>query len=185
LESLAATVVTGATAFAATNLDDLVLLAAFFSDRAYRARSVVAGQYAGIAILYAASVAAALAAWVIPQGYVVFLGLLPIAIGLKKLHDGAAALPDAPGSASMAGVAAVTVANGGDNIAVYVPLFATRAFDQVLTIGAVFSVMTALWCYCAFRLVSHPEWGRAIRAQGERWLPYMLIALGLWILSGF
>ena len=175
---------TGAVAFAATNLDDLVLLAAFFADRSYRPRSVVAGQYAGIALLYGASAAAAFAAWVIPQGYIALLGLLPIAIGVAKLREASDSKKALPRTGSLFSVAAVTVANGGDNVAVYVPVFATRALADVLIIGAVFAVMTALWCYAASRLVFHPGWGHAIRRHGRRAVPWVLIALGAWILLG-
>jgi cadmium resistance protein CadD (predicted permease) len=181
LESLAEALLTGAAAFAATNLDDLVLLTAFFGDRMYRPGSVIAGQYAGIALLYGVS----LAAFVIPQAYAALLGVLPIAIGLKKLFETRAAAAQLPHSGSMLSVATVTVANGGDNIAVYVPLFAAYPKNEVWLIGAVFAAMTALWCYAAWRLVAHPGLGQAIRAHGHRVLPWVLIALGVWILLGF
>ena len=37
--------------FAATNLDDLILLIGLFSDPTFSARRIVEGQFAGIAIL--------------------------------------------------------------------------------------------------------------------------------------
>ncbi len=175
---------TGVAAFAATNLDDLVLLVAFFADRTYRPRSVVSGQYAGIGLLYAASVAAAQAAVIVPEGYVRLLGVLPIAIGVKRLFERAEESPDLPRTGMALSVAAVTVANGADNIAVYVPLFATRHAAELAVIGLIFALMTALWCWGAYRLVTHPEWGRAIRARGQRLVPWVLMALGAGILLG-
>jgi hypothetical protein len=41
------------------------------------------------------------------------------------------------------------MANGGDNIAVYTALFASRGGFEVATIGIVFAVMTGLWCFAA------------------------------------
>jgi cadmium resistance protein CadD (predicted permease) len=181
---LESALLTGVAAFAATNLDDLFLLTAFFADRAYRARSVVAGQYAGIGLLYGASLAAALAAVVVPEGYVRLLGVLPVAIGLKRLFAGAEESQDLPHTGAALSVAAVTLANGADNIAVYVPLFAVRPRAELAVIGVVFALMTALWCWGAYRLVTHPHWGHAIRTRGHRLVPWALIALGAGILLG-
>jgi cadmium resistance protein CadD (predicted permease) len=43
----------------------------------------------------------------------------------------------------VASVAAVTIANGGDNIGTYAPLFATSTSSQVAVFIFVFAVMTA------------------------------------------
>src|SRR5687768_14137157 len=71
--------------FAATNVDDVFLLAAFFADRHLRARSVVLGQFLGIGALVAASAAAAWAALAVPAGYPALLGAVPLALGLRGL----------------------------------------------------------------------------------------------------
>jgi cadmium resistance protein CadD (predicted permease) len=73
--------------FASTNVDDLVLLAAFFSDPHLRARSVVAGQFLGIGALVSFSAAAALAVMTVPEGYVAFLGVVPLTLGLRGLPE--------------------------------------------------------------------------------------------------
>ena len=44
-------VILGATAFAATNLDDAFVLLLFFGDRRYRARHVFIGQALGVGLL--------------------------------------------------------------------------------------------------------------------------------------
>jgi cadmium resistance protein CadD (predicted permease) len=76
----------------------------------------------------------------------------------------------------------VTVANGGDNIGVFVPLLATRPAWQIAAIGLVFAVMTALWCLLGHWLVHHPALGIPIRRYGHRTLPFLLIAFGVLIL---
>jgi cadmium resistance protein CadD (predicted permease) len=80
-------------------------------------------------------------------------------------------------------VAAVTLANGGDNLGVYIPLFA-REPSHIPLYAAVFAVMTALWCHAGYRLVHHSALGNHIRRHGRAVMPVVLIALGLWILSG-
>jgi cadmium resistance protein CadD (predicted permease) len=184
VESVAGIILTGVAAFAATNVDDLFLLVAFFGDRSFRPRHVVAGQFAGIAVLWGASAVAALAALMIPRDWLSLLGLVPVALGARMLWDRKQEKAELPASSSVLGVAAVTVANGGDNIGLYAPLFANSPAYAIALMGLVFAGMTALWCYAASRLVSHPALGGAIRRYGSRAVPFVLIALGLWILFG-
>src|SRR5690349_18227599 len=75
----------GIAVFASTNIDDIFLLSAFFADRHLTTRSVVIGQFAGIAALVAASALAALAAIAVPEAWVALLGLVPLALGIRKL----------------------------------------------------------------------------------------------------
>jgi cadmium resistance protein CadD (predicted permease) len=178
--------------FASTNVDDIFVLLGFFADPKFRPRQVVIGQYLGIAALYAASVLASLISLVIPAAYIGLLGLAPIFLGLKKLwmlQEGSGA-DDAPedhekvsaGHGNIVAVAAVTIANGGDNISIYTPLFATRAIDEIAVIAIVFVLMTALWLGVAHFLVNHPTIGRPIRRYGHRAVPFVLVALGTLIL---
>ena len=76
---------------------------------------------------------------------------------------------------------AVTIANGGDNLGVYIPLLA-RNPELVWLYAAVFAVMTGLWCLLAYRLIQHRVIGERVRRYGHVVLPFVLIGLGLWIL---
>ena len=176
-------------AFASTNVDDIFVLLGFFADPAFRARHVVLGQYLGIGTLVAVSLVCSLIALVIPPGYIGLLGLLPIGIGAKKLweawrggEDSEEERHPAPGAHKIFAVAAVTIANGGDNIGVYVPMLATRSLNETLVLLAVFAVMTALWCFVAHFLVNHRALGAPIRRYGHLVLPWVLIAIGIGIL---
>src|SRR6266481_1625840 len=71
--------------FASTNIDDAFVLVGFSADKDFRVRDVVIGQYAGVSALCAVSAIAALISLVIPPAYIGLLGLIPIAIGVKKL----------------------------------------------------------------------------------------------------
>ena len=192
------TIAVGIALFASTNIDDIFLLSAFFADRHLAARSVVLGQFLGIGALTGASAAAAMASLVIPEGWTALLGFVPLALGVQKLWhlragdrdvgagDGARdreqALERRMHSQVFA-VAGVTVANGGDNLAVYIPVFASslRAIPiHMLT----FAVMTALWCLAGYALVNNALIGERIRRYGHILLPVVLIAVGAWILRG-
>ncbi len=186
------TLLLAVTLFVATNIDDLFILVGFFADPKFRAREVFAGQYLGMIVLFAVSVIAALAAIVIPGKYVGLLGLAPIAIGIKQLldlwrdaddDDGDTGHRQAgSGGARIMAVAAITVANGGDNLGVYIPVFAVRSLADNLVIGAAFIVMTAAWCVFAHWLVSHPTLGSPLRRYSPRVMPWLLIGLGVLIL---
>lgn len=191
----------GILAFTSTNLDDLFLLAAFFADRRLHRLSIVIGQYLGIGALVLASTLAALLARTIPDGWIALLGLVPLLLGLSKLWAlrVSAANIERNGDArciqeqehtterrlrwSVLSVAGVTVANGGDNVAVYIPLFAT-AFDAITTYALTFALMTGVWCVIGYWLVNNYILGSAIRRYGHIILPVVLIALGIYILSG-
>jgi cadmium resistance protein CadD (predicted permease) len=178
-------VVVAGIVFAATDVDDLFVLIGFFADPRLRVGQVVLGQYLGIGTLFGASIAVALAAVVIPPAYVGLLGLIPIAIGAKSLWElWRGGDDDARGhtAGGVLSVAGVTIANGGDNVGVYVPLFATRELDELAIYAVVFAAMTGRWCWAAHRLASHPEAGAPIRRFAPVAVPLVLIALGLWIL---
>jgi cadmium resistance protein CadD (predicted permease) len=70
--------------FAATNIDDAFLLTLFFARR-IPTRRIVAGQYIGFAAIVGVSLAGVCGALAIPQRWIRFLGVLPIAIGIKHL----------------------------------------------------------------------------------------------------
>jgi cadmium resistance protein CadD (predicted permease) len=110
---------------------------------------------------------------------------VPIAIGTKKLCQPRRAQKDeklhgvstSTVHVRSLGVAAVTMANGGDNIAVWTALFASRGGFEVATIGIVFAVMTDLWCFAAHWLVNHRAFGAPIRRHAQQVVPFVLIGL--------
>jgi cadmium resistance protein CadD (predicted permease) len=171
--------------FASTNLDDVFVLLAFFADPRFRTRQVVVGQCLGLIALYGASVIASLLSLVVAPAYIGLLGLAPIAMGVKQLWDLSTRQGGAERSATAAAshsnvisVAALTIANGGDNLSVYTPIFATRTGYEIGVIGAVFAVMTALWLLAAHWLTHHRSLGAPLRRYGHRVVPFVLIALG-------
>lgn len=181
----------GAVLFAATNIDDLFLLLAFFADPRYRRAEIWAGQYLGFSVLVAASMALAMGAVRFDPGLVHWLGLVPIAIGawqLLALVRGRAD-PDSPGipqreeTGNIVTVATVTLVNGGDNLAIYAPVFVSLAGPQRVVVFAVFAVATAAWLLAAQALVTHPRWSAPIRRYARVATPLVFIVLGAWVLS--
>jgi cadmium resistance protein CadD (predicted permease) len=189
MSTLLETVLVGALVFASTNADDLVILAAFFADERVPARAVVAGQYLGIGALTAISAAAALGAKTLPAPWVALLGLVPLGLGLAKLAALRAPAARDEGepvkahAAHVLAVAGVTIANGGDNLGVYVPLFASQP-ATILIYASVFAVLTATWCYLGWIAVRNRAFGERVRRYARVALPFVLIAVGLHVLRG-
>lgn len=190
---IATTIALGVMLFAATNIDDLFVLLGFFSDPRFRARNVIVGQCCGLALIVLVSLLSAFIARAILASYIGLLGLVPIAIGAKRLLD--LARGREPESEDLVRrresraphqtftVAALTVANSGDNVAIYAPLFAVHRGVETIAFVAIFAVMTALWCALAHWLVHHPIIGVPIRRFGHRLLPIVLVGLGVSIMS--
>jgi cadmium resistance protein CadD (predicted permease) len=175
--------------FVSTDIDNLFALLGFFLDHKHHRLHVVLGQYVGIMFLFSVSAIAASLSRVIPVAYVAWLGLVPVAIGLKKIWDwrsgaGEQAVrpqdaPKARASGTVATVALVCIANGGDNIGTYTPQFAVHSGAEVAVMGMVFAVMTGIWCLIGQGLVDHPAFRAPLRIYGHRIVPLVLIALGL------
>ena len=181
----------GIVLFASTNVDDLLVLIAFFALPRCRARDVVIGQYLGIGALIVVSVVLSLISLVLSPAYVGLLGVLPMLIGIQKLFElrrgGNGEAVPAPQTrrgaiGQIAAVAAATIANGGDNIGAYAPLFATWSAARIAVVVLVFVVMTALWLALALWLVNHRTVGAPLKRYGHLAVPFVLIVLGLVIL---
>ncbi|NYH13019.1 cadmium resistance transporter [Paraburkholderia bryophila] len=188
-------------AYAATNIDNLFVLLAFLAEAGRERRRVILGQFAGSLALIVAAILLAALLTRLPTGYVGLLGILPIGVGLAKAWERfgpgntAPTTPASPPSANPASasappatvrggsswwtVACVAVANGSDNIAVYVPLYASHSHADGMFISLVFIVMIGLWCVGAVWLVEHPLLGAPIRRYGTALLPLILLVIGV------
>ena len=188
--------------FAVTNIDDILVLALFFGRCAGHrgaAVRVVIGQYLGFAAILVASLAGALGAGLLPRPAIAYLGLLPLLLGIRAAwgvwrdRHGTGPDPDAgpeastdagtgTADASVLTVAAVTFANGGDNIGVYVPVFATAGPAGLVGYSAVFLVLVGVWCGVGWFLATRPPVARTLARFGHLLLPAVLIGIGLLIL---
>jgi cadmium resistance transport/sequestration family protein len=196
LQTLIRATIAGITAFIATNIDDILVLMLFFSqvDAVFRRHQIVVGQYLGFAVLLLASLPGFFGGFLIPRPWIGLLGLLPIAIGLSYLTQkqvdeevqittNSVKYPFASIlSPQTYQVAAVTIANGGDNIGIYLPLFASSSWVELSIILIVFLIMIGVWCAIANYLAHHRLLAHPLTQYGKRIVPFVLIGLGLYIL---
>jgi cadmium resistance protein CadD (predicted permease) len=84
---------------------------------------------------------------------------------------------------TLGGVAAITIANGADNISVYTPLFRKAGSGTVVYV-AVFIVLVAAWLAAGAFLASRRQ-VVALLERGGRWLvPLVYIAIGTVLIAG-
>ncbi len=176
-----AVLIASITTFAATNVDDAFLLTFFFARR-ISTRRIVAGQFLGFGAIVVVSLIGAWAALAIPHRWIRFLGLIPLAMGIRQLLQ-ARAEPGVPRSSnsSVLSVALVTLSNGADNIGVYVPFF-VKDRDYLWLILAVYAVMVALWCFIGRWLGNHSLILRSVNRWGHWAVPLVFIGLGIYVL---
>ncbi|MFB6769990.1 cadmium resistance transporter [Streptomyces sp. NPDC056337] len=178
--------------FAVTNIDDILILALFFAQGAGHkgsTRRIALGQYLGFAAILVVAVAAAFGATFLPESAIPYLGLLPLALGVKAAVQAWRHRGDAEeekeakeGGPKVLEVAAVTFANGGDNIGVYVPVFATAGVGGMSVYVIVFLVLLAVWIAAGRYFATRPVIAKALSRWGHILLPVVLIGIGLLIL---
>jgi cadmium resistance protein CadD (predicted permease) len=187
MNSLLADVGMGAMVFAATNVDDLLLLIVFFSqqERGFRGVHIVAGQALGFSALVAISLVGYFGGNLFPPAWVGLLGVVPIGLAVRRWRQRLEAGPPPVNSAaaSIAAVAAVTFANGADNLGVYTPLFASSSLARLLVVLAVFYVMLAVWCGLGAFIARHPPMAPLLARHGPRIVPWVFLGLGVYILN--
>ena len=175
-------------AFMSTNIDDIFILILFYGNKEYKESEIITGQFLGIITLIVVSLIGSLIALVLPQAYIGLLGLIPLYIGIKGIlsvvkkeqqeddHQLKA------NKSNVLSVAGTTFANGGDNIGIYVPLFATLTWTDKLSMISTFLIMTFIWCMMARHFTRRPYVAKAVDKYGHIIAPIVLVFLGLYIM---
>ena len=187
-----ATIVAAAGLFAATNVDDMVVLAVLnASSQAAglpKRWQIWACQYTGVATLTGISLLAALGLTFVPEHWAGLLGLIPLILGVCKLAGAIRARNSGHRTSpvlvsGLTGVIGLTIANGGDNIAAYTPVFRTLGAGRTAVTIAVFAARVSVWCLAGSLLVAHPKITQVIRHYGQWFIPVVYLLIGVYILS--
>lgn len=201
---LISTLITGIAVGFATTFDDNIYLTIFFgkTNRTFRPRHIVIGEYIGFTALIFISLVGFLGGLVISNIWIGLLGFLPITIGISSLlnrqddeiqdvnanfHSYTRATPKRSLMATLRDaqtykVSAVTVANGGNNIAIYIPLFASTTLPSLGVILMVLYPMVGIWCFLSYHLTRQPHLALVISRYVRRIFPFILIWLGMSII---
>ncbi|MEH2380262.1 MAG: cadmium resistance transporter [Nostoc sp.] len=204
---LISTLIIGISAAFATTFDDNLYLTAFFGkvNRSFRPKHIVIGEFLGFTALVFASLPGFFGGLIIPTTWIGLLGLLPVAIGISNLisreqqEETVQAVSVDLTSPTQSGrqkksllatirdpqthrVSAVTVANGGNNIGIYVPLFASSNLPSLGVILCVCYLTVGVWCLLSYYLTRNPLMAPVLTRYGRKIFPFVLIYLGLSIL---
>jgi cadmium resistance protein CadD (predicted permease) len=165
-----------------TNIDDVLLLTLFFAQRV-PTRNIVLGQCLGFAGIVSLSLVGFWAAVSIPGTWFRFLGLLPLAIGIKHLVQmRGVKWKSGTSNAGVLSIAVVTLANGADNIGVYMPFFVINR-SRVSLILLIYAALLLLWCLAGKWLGNHKLVLRSVDRYGHFIVPLVFVGLGIYILA--
>ncbi|GGD10467.1 cadmium resistance transporter [Nocardioides daphniae] len=176
--------------FMVTNIDDIIVLSLFFARGAGQrgtTSKLIVGQYLGFGAILLASVAVTLGAGLfLPDAAIPYFGLIPLLLGIyaawQVWRNGDDDDDDTERPISALAVAAVTFANGGDNIGVYVPVFLAVGTGALVAYCVVFLTLVLVLVLTAKFVATR----KPIAEVLERWehilFPLVLIVLGLVIL---
>lgn len=189
--------------FVATNIDHLAILTLWFvhgQNRPGTTARICAGQYVGFGVILAVTIVlSAISGLVIPQEYLRFLGLIPLALGVKagigeireRWHSEESEEEDEAEAQlkgkkiSVGAVALVTMANGGDEVAAYLPVFALSTWWQIALFCAVFLVLAGVLLALARIITGRLHLAEVLERFEAIIFPSVLILLGVLILADF
>ncbi|HDR4765148.1 TPA: cadmium resistance transporter [Bacillus thuringiensis] len=195
------TIISSVVAFATTNIDDIFILLVLFSQvrtevirkegRAVREKVmrkklyIVIGQYFGFSMIVFLSIVGALSSFFIPVSWIGLLGFVPIYMGVKGLlslrsYKSNEVIDNVTGS--LFKVASITLANGADNISIYIPMFASQTLETNIVTLVIFFFMIAIWCFISYKLLKAPILAKVLEKNCYIIVPIVLIGLGMFIL---
>ncbi|MEI5892040.1 quaternary ammonium transporter [Bacillus cereus] len=195
------TIISSVVAFATTNIDDIFILLALFSQvrtEAIRIEGIavrekakikklyiVIGQYFGFSLIISISIIGSLSSFFIPVLWIGLLGFVPIYMGVKGLlsirsNKSNEVIDNVSGS--LFKVASITLANGADNISIYIPMLASQTLEANIVTLIIFFSMIAIWCFISYILIRTPILAKALEKNGHIIVPIVLIGLGIFIL---
>ncbi|WP_122820187.1 cadmium resistance transporter [Varibaculum vaginae] len=195
------TIVQAVVLFVATNIDHLALLTLWFvhgHNHPGTTARICAGQYVGFGVILAvAIVLSAVSGLVIPQEYLRFLGMIPLVLGVKAARneirerwyseeseeeDEVAAQLQGK-KVSVGAVSLVTMANGGDEIAAYLPVFALSSWWQIILFCVVFLLLAGVLLALARFITGRMGLAEVLERFEAIIFPSVLILLGVLILA--
>lgn len=188
-------VMTAGGAFAATNVDDILILSLFCARLRHwrQALPLFLGKTLGFSVLVLISLLGLLGTQLLAPPWLGLLGLVPISLGILRWRQGHGSSsgeqeglemprPTAQPWAGLLTMAGLTLANGADNIGVYLPLFARSGDLELVVTLATFAVGLALLGLLAWGCSRTPGLASLLSRLGEALVPLVLIVLGSAIL---
>ena len=170
-------------AYAATNIDNLLIMATLSAGSGKRTHLVAGFLVASAGVLLIAS-SAAFIERLVPPEVLGYLGLVPLAIGLYLLlFTRPQTQEPAARSTAWPAVALLLFANSGDTIFAVGPLFAESDNDARLGLVIGFVLVASVWLLLILNISERVARSGVLSRLGPRLAPWMMILVGLYILS--
>jgi cadmium resistance protein CadD (predicted permease) len=195
----------------ATTFDDNIYLTGFFSEvnRTFRPKHVVVGELIGFTALISISLVGFLIGLAISSNWIGLLGILPILIGLNNLRllivnkdesvenksanlkqnarfrgfdSRERSLLDVIQDRQTYKVSAVTISNGGNNLGIYIPLFASSSLQSLAVIVPICYLIVCTWLFMYYYLTRTPGIALVLSRYASKLFPFVLMWLGLRII---
>lgn len=170
-------------AYAATNIDNLLIMATLGADANNRGNVVGGFLVASTGVLIIASMATFIGR-IVPPEVLGYLGFVPLSIGFYLLlFTRTQAEEPPPRSATWPAIAGLLFANSGDTIFAVGPLFAESGSDARLGLAIGFVLIAAVWLFLILTISRRVARSELLSRLGPRMAPWMMILVGLYILS--
>jgi cadmium resistance protein CadD (predicted permease) len=170
-------------AYASTNIDNLLVMAALAGGSASRAAIVTGFLLASLVVLLVSAFAIVIETFVPPEilGY---LGFAPLSIGLYLLLATGTSDSQRPlNAASWPAVTGLLIANSSDTVFALGPLFAESGPAARIGLVAGFVMIAPLWLALILGVSSKLASSKRLARIAPRIAPWMMILIGLYILS--
>lgn len=210
MDWLIETIKIGLAAAVATTFDDNIYLTGFFSEvnRNFRPKHVVVGELIGFSALVSVSLVGFFLGLVVDSTWIGLLGILPILIGLRNLWNLKNAsendkslkpkknrkykgfdsqklsLWDVIRDRQTYSVSTVTISNGGNNLGIYIPLFASSSVPNLIVIILTCYLTVCTWLFMSYHLTRQPGISVVLSRYASKVFPFVLMWLGYRIIMG-
>ena len=177
--------------FVSTNIENVVILVSVFCANPKNAQAVRRGFAIGSIALLLASLLVLLVSGLIPIRFLGLLGLVPIGFGILEIVRTSRRNEQSDGDASEAGqehtrvvlsASVLMIANGGDTIAVFAPLFAETQPSGVVVLVLGYLATAISLSFLSGHVCIFPKLSEPLKKYGARLAPYIMIGIGVYIL---
>jgi cadmium resistance protein CadD (predicted permease) len=166
-------------------MDNFGTMIALFAASHLRPRRVVAGCVGASWIVAGLAWGASKAFEFLPASYLGFAGVVPLGLGIQRAWELRRWRPDiapVPKGTGIAAAALVTLAQSADNMVVYLSLFADTANKLDAVLFTTFAVCATAWCALALWIARHSPVAGILRRVMVLAVPFLLIAVGVYVL---
>ena len=178
-------------AFLSTSIDNLFLLITLTLHPKYGSAKVRTGYLLAVLLMLGICLMFARGVQQLPLHFIPYIGLVPLTIGMYELWElvrggKSAAIPDGETGKLRGGsfltVTMIMITHSWDSIAVLAPLLSDTRPGLTGWMAASILIAAGALTFVAQKAVSHPSMKAFLQRYAPKVLPFLLIAVGLYIL---